>query len=167
MKQAILLVLAALVALSPATAGGPARQGDDGANVLFRLELADGEGRWPIQALVLDGQRLRTTTGWRVPTATEFSETSTSIDYQNVGMGVTLHVRVVSPGRVRVSGEVDLGTIDPEHEARSARPTAPKVATFRHVFDVILTDATATTLAEVPKPGGGSMVLTATADIQG
>ena len=50
-------------------------------------------------------------------------------------------------------------------DADSSRANAPKVGTFSHEFDVILADGVETTLAEVPKPDGGSLSLALAASI--
>ncbi len=172
MRKPIALMLAALIVLPPlAAAASSPREGDDGANVLVRLVLRDGDRERPIQALVLDGQRVRTTTGWRVPIVERVVDSNdggqmASIQYQDIGMGVTLLVRIVGAGRIRISGEVDLGRIQEGEPTRAEAVDAPTVASFRHVFDVMLADGVSTTLAEVPKPDSGSSTLSITADIQ-
>ncbi len=167
MKQAILLLLTAALALpGPAAANDPPRRGEDGANIHIDLTLTDGESEWPIRALVLDGQRLRTTTGRRVPMATEVGEASSSISYLDVGMEARLEVRIVGAGRVRVSGEVELSAIDEERTAGAVADQAPKLTTFRHVFDVVLADGVATPLAEVPDLGKRPLELTAVVEIR-
>lgn len=172
MKRTIVILLSAVIALPLLAADGPARRGDDGPNVLVTLTLTDGATERPIQALVLGGQRVRTTTGWRVPFVTKVTETGdesaqvTAIQYQDIGMEVTLHVRIVGAGRVRTSGEVDLGSILQDETTRSIEATSPTVVTFRHVFDTVLADGVDTTLAKVPKPDEGTVTLAIRAEIQ-
>lgn len=167
MRRILAALLGTAILALPAVLASdrPARLGDDKLNVQITLALADGESDRPIQALVLDGERIRTTAGWRVPVATAVSGPA-AVQYQDIGIGVTLQARIVGPGRIRTSGEVDLGTIAREGAPAALPPdVAPTVATFRHVFDVIVSDGVPTILAEVPKPGGGSATLTLTAGV--
>lgn len=174
MKKSILLALAALVTVSAlAAAGRQPREGDDGANLLVTLGLAGigGEGEHRIQALVLDGERSRLATGWRVPIARAADSdcegaAGSPVSYQNVGLGVTLHTRIVAAGGIRVHGEVELSSIAPEETAPVRVLGAPTVASFRHVFDVIVAEGARTIVAEAPDAEGGTVVLTLTAEVQ-
>lgn len=177
MRRSLAILIVTLLA-APVAASDRARPGDDGANVLLTLTIAGsggdarGTGERSIRALLLDDQRTRLTSGWRVPTATELSAEPggngqpTSVAYQDVGLGATLHSRMVAPGRLRVAGEIELSSIDESKAGAALGPSSPVVSTFRQVFEVVLRDGVSATLGELPHPEGGAVSLTILAQIQ-
>ena len=181
MKKLIVSALVTLVSLPllAADESSSSRRGDDKANVQFELSLTDtndvGETTdRSVEALALDGTRIRLMTGWRIPIpTTTFNSANTvgsdivpvtSYQYQDVGVSASLESRVVRGDKIRVSGQIEVSAIQ-QGDADSSRANAPKVGTFSHEFDVILADGVETTLAEVPKPGGGSLSLALAASI--
>lgn len=179
MKRLLPLALVLLVALPALAQDAPqprTRPGDDNDNLRFVITVADRDpagaiAEHAVEALLLDGERARLQTGWRIPIPTTTFNTVasgdkvpvTSFSYQDVGVEVSLHCRTVEDGRIRASGEVELSSVDQEGPGASpaqASPPVPTVGTFRYAFDVKLTNGAASTVAEVPKPGGGTMTLT-------
>ena len=180
MKKYFALALVALASL-PALADETStkRRGDDKANLLFVITVADeasdgATAESSMEALLLDGQHARLQAGWRIPIPTTTFNTAaasgervpvTSFSYQDVGIELSLHARIVEDGRVRASGKVEVSSVDQTGKV-SAHSPAPRVGTFSYEFDVKLTSGTEATVAEVPKPDGGSMSLSIAATIQ-
>ncbi len=147
------------------------RPGDDGSNLEVTITVTDangGQSARSVRALLLEDQRTRLTSGWRIPTTTALSSDPsrpTAVDYQSVGLGTTLRGRRVGAERIRVDGEIELSSVDAAATAAGVGPGTPVVSTFRQVFDVILTPASPTVLGELPHPDGGSVVLSIRADV--
>ena len=180
MKKLIALALVTLVSLPLLAADERPRRGDDGANVQFDLTLADrnaggGRSERSVQALALDGSRIRLSTGWRIPIPTTTFNTAntvgsdivpvTSYQYQDVGVSASFENRIVGGNRIRIAGQIEVSAIDQGDDAAS-EAAGPRVGAFSHEFDVILVDGVETTLAEVPKPDGGTMTLALSAAIR-
>lgn len=174
MKKPMLIVLAFLAATSLAFAEDPpSRSEDSGANLMFTLTIADqsrdGEmTKRSVRLLALNGRPARLLTGWRYPIPTTSFNTSnttgtgeivpvTSYSYQDVGVAVSLKGWTVSEDRIRVEGRVEVSAV--KEAAEAAGSTLPKVGTFSHEFDVILTDGVEQVLAEAPRPDEASIGL--------
>lgn len=166
MVRALAHPIAALIATvalaAPAAAGEPLRlAGDDGSNVRVDLTITEGGGAHRLSTLLLEGQRTRINSGWRIPTRTGEGGES-AIQYQNVGLGFTARVRRVAADRFRLDGEIDLSSVGGDAVPPSGSGT-PVVTTLRHTFDVALRDGDEATLVEMPRLDGGSVRLTVTA----
>ncbi len=174
MKKPMLIVLASLAATSLAFAEDPpSRPEDSGVNLLFTLTIADqsrdGEmTERSVRLLTLNGRPAKLLTGWRYPIPTTRFNTSsttgtgaivpiTSYSYQDVGVAVSLKGWTVSEDRIRVEGRVEVSAV--KEAAEPAGSTLPKVGTFSHEFDVILTDGVEEVLAEAPRPDEASIGL--------
>ncbi len=167
-----LLALFLTLACAPlAATERPPRSGDDGVNIRVTLTVVESDGEaQSIRALLLEDQRTRLNSGWRVPTAVALEveggeQRASAIQYQDVGLETTLRGRVVAQQRIRIDGELELSALVASDSERPLGSSAPKVSTFRQIFDVILEEGTGTTVAEVPGPDGGSVTLTITATI--
>jgi len=148
-------------------------------NVLITVTVGesgpgDSESEKSYQLLALSGQETELLTGWRYPIPTSTYNTAskggapapvTSFSYQNLGMTVALETRVVTEGRIRVHGSIEVSGVDRKLDTRDTPPEVPKLGTFNHRFNAILKDGVTTTLSSVPHPGGGSIVVKLRADI--
>ncbi len=181
MKKPMLIVLASLAATSLVFAEDPpSRPEDSGVNLLFTLTIADqsrdGETtERSVRLLALNGRSARLLTGWRYPIPTTTFNTSnttgtgeivpiTSYRYQEVGVSVSLKGWTVSEDRIRVEGRVEVSAV--KEAAEPAGSTLPKVGTFSHEFEVILTDGVEQVLAEAPRPDEASIGLAISGAIQ-
>ena len=174
MKKPMLIVLATLAATSLAFAEDPpSRPENNGVNLLFTLTIADQSGdgertERSVRLLAFNGRPTKLLTGWRHPIPTTRFNTSnatgtgaivpvTSYSYQDVGVMVSLKGWTVSEDRIRVEGRVEVSAV--KEGAEPADSTLPKVGTFNHEFDVILTDGVEQVLAEAPRPAEASIRL--------
>lgn len=164
------LILIAVLAAPVAAGDRPQRPGDDGTNLLVTIVVTDTDTvgattERTLRTLVADGEHARLSSGWKLPVATTTVEVDdgggrgtpvTSMQYQDVGISASLQVRTVADGRVRLAGRVEVSGVDDERQ-RSVH--LPQLGAFRHQFDVLLDPEVLTTVAEVPKPDGGTLTV--------
>lgn len=159
----------AIAAVPLVTVAEPPRSAEDGlANVVLTLTIAEAEHGAParrrsLRGLARDGSELQLKSGWRLPIAATTGDVAagggtTSVSYQEVGVSLRLELRTVGEKRIRARGEIEVSSVNPGKGANAAAGT-PLIGTFSQRLDVVLRDGVDTTLAEVPKPDGGSLTL--------
>ena len=84
----------------------------------------------------------------------------TSYSYQDVGFLARIDGRIDGDGRVHAEGRIEVSAVE------SGDATAPTIASFSQRFKVFLRDGAEVTLAQAPRPDGGSVSLQLLAEIQ-
>ena len=172
------LVGTVIVVVLPLLLAAPVRAGEGAErNLLFTVTVVDtgpeGEAaRRSSRILALNGTRADLSAGWKVPIPTSTTKKDgvespvTSFTYQDIGFLAWIDGRITGEGGVHASGRIEVSAVETGGGAAAAKATMPTIASFSQKFDVVLPDGAEVTLAEASRPGGGSMSLRISAEIQ-
>jgi hypothetical protein len=166
-----------ILALTPllATSARATESGEQ--NLLFSITVvdvgADGEtAERSTKVLALSGTRADLSTGWKVPIPTSTARVEgaddpvTSFSYQDIGFLAWIDGRITGQGGVHASGRIEVSSVEPAGDSVAGHIAAPTIASFSQKFDVVLRDGIEMTLAEAPRPDGGSRSLTISVTIE-
>lgn len=145
--------------------GGP---GETGVRIVVRrgeIENGSRSNVRSVEMLALDGSSpTAVQTGWRVPIPTRRGEGEVPVQYQHVGLSVSLRAEVLGNDRIRLRGSIEDSTID-DRVALDAGSGTPTLRTFTQQLSAVVSNGEPTEVGSVVVADGASVFVEVEAEI--
>lgn len=165
----VVMTVAAVATAAPVAGADEAGvSGEAGVRIVVRRGEIENGSRSSVRAIemvALDGRGPTSVqTGWRVPISTRRDDAEAPVQYQNVGLSVSMRAEVLEGNRIRLRGSIEDSTID-DRVALAAGDGTPTLRTFNEQLNAIVTAGEPTEVGSVVVAGGASVFVEVVAEI--